>query len=174
MISGPKVTFQIRGLPQMRENFRAIKAELQKKAARAAVRKASKVVSEEAKRHHPWVNKTGDLEKAIKSFRIAKMSKGTQEWWAVGVPKISGAKKYVKNTRNIRAGRAGQSWAKWYDVDAPEYYWKFLEYGTVKMAAKPFINPALDAKKEEAVRIMNEEVGQQLDAICAKLPQVQR
>jgi HK97 gp10 family phage protein len=30
-------------------------------------------------------------------------------------------------------------------VQAPSYYWKFLEYGTVRMGARPFMRPAADA-----------------------------
>lgn len=31
------------------------------------------------------------------------------------------------------------------------FYWRFIEYGTPKMAAMPFIRPAYDAKKIEAL-----------------------
>ena len=34
---------------------------------------------------------------------------------------------------------------------------RFLEFGTVKMAARPFIYPAFEAKKDEAMAVMAEE-----------------
>ena len=33
-------------------------------------------------------------------------------------------------------------------VAARSFYWKFLEYGTVKMAAKPFVRPAAEAEAD--------------------------
>ena len=32
------------------------------------------------------------------------------------------------------------------------YYWRFVEFGTSKMPAKPFLRPAFTAKKEQASR----------------------
>jgi len=34
---------------------------------------------------------------------------------------------------------------------------RFLEFGTVKMAARPFVEPAFHAKKSEAMQVMAEE-----------------
>ena len=37
------------------------------------------------------------------------------------------------------------------------FYMKFLEFGTSKMPARPFLQPAYESKKGEAIRIMKEE-----------------
>lgn len=37
------------------------------------------------------------------------------------------------------------------------FYWRFLEFGTSKMAAKPFMRPALFQKGNEAMRVAMEE-----------------
>ncbi len=34
------------------------------------------------------------------------------------------------------------------DIGVDAFYWHFLEYGTVKMAAKPFIRPAAEAEAD--------------------------
>jgi len=44
--------------------------------------------------------------------------------------------------------RAGKRYRK-RDVDA--YYWRFVEFGTAKMAARPFMRPAFEAKKGDAL-----------------------
>lgn len=38
------------------------------------------------------------------------------------------------------------------------FYGKFLEFGTSKMAARPFMGPAYESKKEEAKEIIKEEL----------------
>jgi HK97 gp10 family phage protein len=45
------------------------------------------------------------------------------------------------------------------DVDRDSFYWKFLEFGTNKMAARPFLRPAFEANKEGAI----EAIGKSLD-----------
>ena len=37
------------------------------------------------------------------------------------------------------------------------FYMKFLEFGTSKMPARPFLQPAYESKKNEAIRILKEE-----------------
>ena len=37
------------------------------------------------------------------------------------------------------------------------FYMKFLEFGTSKMSARPFLQPAYESKKSEAIRILKEE-----------------
>ena len=37
------------------------------------------------------------------------------------------------------------------------FYMKFLEFGTSKMPARPFLQPAYESKKGEAIRILKEE-----------------
>ena len=43
------------------------------------------------------------------------------------------------------------------------YYGGMVEYGTVKMAAKPFIRPAFKAKQEEAVKAIGSKVGSEVE-----------
>lgn len=38
----------------------------------------------------------------------------------------------------------------------PAFYWRFLEFGTVKMPARPFMRPAFDAQREDALNKMRE------------------
>jgi HK97 gp10 family phage protein len=43
------------------------------------------------------------------------------------------------------------------------YYAKFVEFGTVKMRARPFIEPAFLAKKKDAIQTMTEVMKEAVD-----------
>ena len=45
------------------------------------------------------------------------------------------------------------------------FYGQFIEYGTVKMAARPFLRPAYDAKKQAALDAAEKVLGQKLDEV---------
>ncbi|OKO99378.1 HK97-gp10 family putative phage morphogenesis protein [Xenorhabdus eapokensis] len=48
------------------------------------------------------------------------------------------------------------------------YYWRFLENGTSKMAAQPFIRPAFDAKSDEAAEFAMKRLNQAIDEALSK------
>lgn len=57
------------------------------------------------------------------------------------------------------------------EVPRGAFYGRFLEYGTSKMAAKPFLRPAAEAKTEEAVSTMRDALA---DAIEIELRRTKR
>ncbi|MDX7986696.1 hypothetical protein FE392_05010 [Xenorhabdus sp. 12] len=48
------------------------------------------------------------------------------------------------------------------------YYWRFLEKGTSKMAARPFIDPAFEAKADEAAEAVFAAALKAIDGVLAK------
>ena len=159
------VTWKVEGLRQLGQNFAKLTADMQNKASRAAVREAAKVVAKEAKSHHPlWESRTGALEASIGQRRRRKASGPGIEIWEVGVFSVD-KKKYSPSLKNVISGRAGSM----YDVDPPTYYWKFLEYGTVKMGAKSFLRPALDYQKVYATEVMRETLRDKVQIFALKL-----
>lgn len=131
----------VSGLRQQGERFAQLGAAVQKKVARAAVRAAAVLVRDAARADHPWTSRSGLLEKSIACWRVSRASYPGMEVWTVGVPGTR--KAYVNNVRNRRKGRASWTSHQTYNVDGSAYYWKFIEYGTVKMGPLPFLNPAL-------------------------------
>lgn len=50
-------------------------------------------------------------------------------------------------------------------VGSKGYYWYFIENGTSKMSAAPFIRPAADAKHEEGVGKFKEKLKVEIDKV---------
>lgn len=53
-------------------------------------------------------------------------------------------------------------------VDPAAYYWRFHEYGTVKLPARPFILPAKEEVLANASQLLREEFGRRLEKAMAK------
>ena len=49
------------------------------------------------------------------------------------------------------------------------FYWRFVEFGTSKMRAFPFLRPAFDAKKIEAAERIKDALRQGIETEAAKL-----
>jgi HK97 gp10 family phage protein len=49
------------------------------------------------------------------------------------------------------------------------WYWRFLEFGTSKLAARPFLRPAFDTMKEKAVEAIRDKLAQSIARAAAKL-----
>ncbi|WP_186275798.1 HK97-gp10 family putative phage morphogenesis protein [Burkholderia gladioli] len=52
---------------------------------------------------------------------------------------------------------------------ADAWYWRFPEFGTAKMAAKPFMRPAFEARKEAAIEAMKRYAEERLPKEFEKL-----
>ncbi|WP_380177825.1 HK97-gp10 family putative phage morphogenesis protein [Kalamiella sp. sgz302252] len=48
------------------------------------------------------------------------------------------------------------------------YYWRFVEMGTSKMAAHPFVRPAFDVRQEEATRVALARMNLAIDEVLSK------
>jgi len=56
----------------------------------------------------------------------------------------------------------------WVYVSRRYWYWKFLEFGTVKMPAQPFMRPAFDTLKEKATEAIRDYLAARIDKEAAK------
>jgi HK97 gp10 family phage protein len=48
------------------------------------------------------------------------------------------------------------------------WYWLFIEFGTEKMPARPFLRPAFEARKEEALRVFQTALGKAIKRAARK------
>lgn len=70
-----------------------------------------------------------------------------------------GARRYTNNKQNRKLGRVGGA----YEGPGNVYYWRFLEFGTEKMAAQPFMRPALASNIQPVTEAIVRELKVQLD-----------
>lgn len=170
------VTVRVAGLSELGKNLATFTKEVKGKILRRAAREAANEVRDTAKAIFTSKWKRGDeplhVIDAIATRRMSKASSPGREYFAVGVFKLKNsaktgkAYKYANTRHNVRKQRVG----KGYEVDPPAFYWKFLEFGTVRgIRAGPFIAPAFDQKKAGAPETMRRVLEDGMDKATRKL-----
>src|SRR5690625_2227801 len=150
----------LQGLDGLLDTLRQMPPELIK-GARSPVayglRRGANVIRDHARSTAP--RRTGFMASQIaprratpRQRRKAKAVTGADEYFTVGIAPRQG--RYSNTRRNRGMGRVGKT----YEFDGWAYYWKFLEFGTRRMAAQPFLTPAGEAKGPEAAQITIKEI----------------
>ena len=70
----------------------------------------------------------------------------------------------------VRAGKKSRLSGRGRNVEKDSYYWRFVEFGTSKMAAQPFMRPAFETTKEKAVETAKQIWTEGIPLEVAKLP----
>lgn len=152
----------IQGLDGLLRSLRDAPKAIQGRAVQAGMRKGGNVIRDDARRRAPKAS--GFMASQIVTRRAS--AKGRQragvgqggEYFTVGV-KTGRRRKYANTKRNQRSGRTGKTY-----VDRGwAYYWRFVEFGTKKMRASPFLTPAGEAKGPEAAQVVIDETWAALD-----------
>lgn len=151
---------EVQGLKELADALRALPKELASKSGgplAKGLRAAANVIKNEAKHRAPVLrNKTpyrkpGTVRDAIRVRRDRIQAPGATETFEV----------YVKQAKGGSRGT--------FSPDDP-FYWRFLEFGTKKMAARPFMRPAFEAKKDEALNTFETVLAAAIAKANAKVP----
>lgn len=149
-------TFTIHGLDALLAKFKEISYETRYKGGRFALRKAAQVVRDQAKQNARRLDdgETGrSIAENIAERWNGKLYKSTGDLgFRVGV--LGGAK-IPKN--NVDEGAGG-----------PTPHWRLKELGTEKMAATPFLRPAMENNIDQVVSVFVKEYGKAIDRAIAK------
>jgi HK97 gp10 family phage protein len=171
------ITVKITGIDDLKRALAEITPQLRKKVLLGALRKAARVVSGAAKAAAPVLSvahpyRTRGLVKRKISVRTSKIARRAGDVGVfVNVRPAPGAK--YKTTRSSFVGiktvrrtlvKASQRGAQ---SATDPYYWRFLEFGTKKMRARPFLRPAAD-KLPEALAVFEREVIPQIEKMNAR------
>ena len=128
------VTMKIDGLKELADKLRAMGPDIEKKALRASVMAAAKIVRDDAKANN--LDDTGTTDRALYAKYIKEESAENKATYFVGV---RSGKKERKAKRDA-------------------FYWRFIEFGTAKLSAHPFMRPAFEKNKMKLVEAIADKI----------------
>ena len=131
----PDISLDVLGLGELEADFQRLSRSLANKAVRDAVMAGAKLARDKTRQSAPV--RSGKLKKNIVVTRPRQQDTPGAAVAGVSVKRPSGRKRQSPKPES-----------------AP-YYWRFLEFGTSQMNAKPFLRPAWDnylPQIEDAVR----------------------
>ena len=152
---------KIDGLDQLAQALRELPKRVARNGLRGAVYAGAKVIRDEAKLKAPVATAPlgadqppqGTLKRSIIMKQVPELSSEQKQTFFVTVRH---GKKYRKQGKN---GNLSQ--------DA--WYWRFVEFGTVKMTARPFLRPAFEGKKHEAVDAIKNRLAERIEQAVQEL-----
>ncbi|AKJ45941.1 HK97-gp10 family putative phage morphogenesis protein [Acinetobacter baumannii] len=157
---------QIHGLEPALRRMRAIgNDKTVKRIARKAMRQAMNIARDEARQKVKRLDDPTTPEKIWKEIVVQNGRSRNKNTLVMRVGVRGGARiPYTNNAQNRRAGRVGQT----YQADGRVFYWRFLELGTSRQPATPFLRPALYENIEQItdkfVQVFNFELSVVLGA----------
>lgn len=130
--------------------------------ARVALARGAKVIRDDARARAP--KDTGAMVANIVMQRDRQpQQSGANERYVVGVR--GGARRYANTKRNARKGRAGKE----YQTAGNTYYWRFIEFGTERQPAQPFLRPAFETQKENALAVITDTLAKGIESAAKKV-----
>lgn len=147
-------TVNLDGINGLKNVMAELPENIRRRAVRGALREAAKPILQAAKQNAPLLvvptryRNTGTVKRAL-TIRFSKFSKRAGDEGVFINPKPLVKQSAAGKTQKRQPGKKGFASAK--NPNDP-YYWYFLEFGTRKMAKKPFLGPAADSHGQEAVK----------------------
>lgn len=162
------IEFQLTGLDAVLKKMRALPVDVRMKGARFAGRKAANVIRDAAVERASQLNDPATKEEIAKNivvrFSRQRFRRTGDVAFRVGV--LGGARQYGNTRENVRKRRAGKTYAtdgSSVNPGGDTFYWRFLEFGTQRMAARPFMRPALSENTEAATTEFTSQLNRWLD-----------
>lgn len=151
------VKVKIEGLKELGKAMQDLGRKASNRIAVKAMRQGGAIVRDKARANAPVLQekvphrKAGTLRKAIKSR--TKVKSGGRTETVIWVKGLTGNQISKFKGKTGKGGR---------DNPNDPYYWRFVEFGTSKMPAKPFLRPAFEQTKDQAssaiIRKLREEI----------------
>ncbi len=151
----------VQGLRELQVALKALPQGIARNVLRGSVNAGATVIRKEAQSRAPvsegpkraGQSPAGTLKRSVYQKQVRELSSLVKQTFIVGVRK---GKKY----RN--QGKKG-------NLSQDAWYARFVEFGTSKMAARPFMRPAFEAKKGAAVAAIKAYLERRLPAEVTKL-----
>ena len=154
-------TVRIEGLAQLDRALRELPQRIANRGLRASVYAGAKVIRDEARSRAPKAAQSlgpkqpppGTLKRSVIMKHIRELSGGGRQTFYVLV-------RHGKKYRN--QGKRG-------NLSQDAWYWRFVEFGTVKMSARPFLRPAFDMKKNDALTAIKTRLAERIEQAAREL-----
>lgn len=148
-------TFDLEGYDAVIEKMRALPVEVRHKSGRSALRKAAQVIRDAAKQNALRINDPQTAE---------DISQNITERWGSKIYKRTGDLAFRVGV--IGGARITKSKPKGTDPGGPggdTRYWAYVEFGTERTAAQPFMTPAIEQNIDEVVKTFATNLDKSMD-----------
>jgi len=156
----------LRGLDGLLDALKALPPAVASKnggPARVALARGAKVIRDDARARAP--KDTGAMAANIVMKRDAQPQRsGVNERYTVGV-RGGSLSTYSNTKRNRRKGVVGKK----YEKQSATFYWRFVEFGTNRQPAKPFLRPAFESQKEQALNVITSTLTKGIESAARKV-----
>lgn len=159
------ISVSMEGVDALKKKLEGLSYDMSKKGGRFALRKAAQVIRDKARQNAISLNdpKTSEvIAKNITEKWNGRLNKTTGDLgFRIGV--LGGARDYSASGE-ITTGRSASE-----NPGGDTFYWRFLEFGTEKMAARPFMVPAMNQAAQAATDKFIASYSQALDRALKKM-----
>jgi len=153
------------GLKELQAALKELPDRIAKNVLRGAVNAGASIIKKDAVARAPVFTgpvsaghpPPGTLKRAIVQKQIKELSSQTKQTFYV----------------TVRRGKQYRNQGKKGNLSQDAWYAKFVEFGTSKMPARPFLRPAFEAKKNEAIEAIKAYLTKRIEEEAAKLPKAQ-
>jgi HK97 gp10 family phage protein len=129
--------FEVQGLKELNETLQRFPAKLERNILRGAIRAGASVIVEDARRRAPVLSVL-DPRRVFGALAKSIRVRGVQSKNGALVGGV-----FAGGVADVGRGKG--------KIQADAFYARFVEFGTAKMAARPFLRPAIDSKTPAAI-----------------------
>lgn len=155
---------KVEGLAELANTLSELGKRIEGRVLQTSLRRGAALMVTEAKARAP-ILKNPDSRRRPGALRANVRARPVRDpehsaTVIVGVRKLS-----VKQVAAFKkkTGRKGS------DNPSDPFYWRFLEFGTARMPARPFLRPAFEVKKIEAVDVIRSAIAERIELEVGKL-----
>ena len=141
MIGGIGFDMKLHGLRELTERMRGLSAKIQKKHLNRALMAAAKLIVDDAKRRAPRGLTLAIYRNIVR--KTARRKDGATARVIIGV-----------RHGKVRTQGGGKKLSRYDKAGLDPFYWWFHEFGTAKLAARPFLRPAFEANARAALEMI--------------------
>lgn len=138
------VEIKLEGFKELARELRDMPEKIGRNVLRAAVNAGATAVRREVQTRAPV--DTGRLRRSIYQRQVREQSNLQRQVFHVGV------RSGVRRNEDGSKDRSRDAW-----------YWRFIEFGTVKLPARPFLRPAFESRQTEAIEAMRRRLKERIE-----------